>query len=77
MDRRQEGGAVVNVEWLKNTLSTIGRHLARAKADLRQADRLHGPQREAALRGAARHFTQAGSHDLAKDVRRQVGQVRK
>jgi len=62
----------VNVALLKNTRSALGRHLARVKADLRQADRLHGRQREAVLRGAARGFMQAGFHDLAKDVRRRA-----
>jgi hypothetical protein len=76
MDRRRKGGAVVNVERLKNTKSAIGRHLARVEADLRQADRLHGRQREAVLRGAARGFMQAGFHDLAKDVRRRAREVR-
>jgi negative regulator of sigma E activity len=62
----------VNVERLKNTRSSLGRHLAQVEADLRQADRLHGRQREAVLRGAARGFMQAGFHDLAKDVRRSI-----
>jgi hypothetical protein len=57
---------------LRNTRSALGRHLARVEADVRQADRLHGRQREAVLRGAARHFMQAGFHDLAKDVRRRA-----
>jgi negative regulator of sigma E activity len=64
-------------ERLKNTRSALGRHLARVTADLRQADRLHGRQRESVLRGAARQFMQAGFHDLAKDVRRQAREVRK
>ena len=62
----------MNVERLKNTRSSLGRHLAQVEADLRQADRLHGRQREAVLRGAARGFMQAGFHDLAKDVRRSI-----
>lgn len=65
----------MNVERLKNTRSALGRHLARVEADLQQADRLHGRQREAVLRGAARGFMQAGFHDLAKDVRRQARKV--
>ena len=67
----------MNVERLKNTRSTLGRHLARVEADLRQADRLHGRQRETVLRGAARGFMQAGFHDLAKDVRLRAREVRK
>jgi len=66
----------VNVERLKNTRSAVGRHLARVEADLRQAERLHGRQREAVLRGAARHFMQAGFHHLAKDIRQQARKVR-
>ncbi len=66
----------MNVERLKNTRSAIGRHVARLEADLRQADRLHGRQREAVLRGAARGFMQAGFHDLAKDVRQRAREVR-
>ena len=62
----------MNVERLKNTGSAVGRHLARVEADLRQADRLHGRQREAVLRGAARDFMRAGFHHLAKDVRRSI-----
>jgi hypothetical protein len=65
----------VNAERLKNTRSAVGRHLTRVEADLQQAGRLHGRQREAALRGAARHFMQAGFHHLAKDVRRQAREV--
>jgi hypothetical protein len=71
-----KGGAVVNVERLKNTRAAIGRHLARVEADLRRADGLHGRRREAVLRGAARQFMQAGFHDLAKDIRRQSREVR-
>ncbi|MGB8852868.1 MAG: hypothetical protein WCC69_04815 [Pirellulales bacterium] len=52
------------------------RHLERVTADLRQAELLHGRRREAVLRGAARHFMQAGFHGLAKDVRRQARKVR-
>ena len=52
------------------------RHLSRVTADLQQADRLHGRQREAALRGAARQFMQAGFHDLARNARRQAREVR-
>ncbi len=66
----------MNVERLKNTGSAVGRHLARVEADLRQAERLHGRQREAVLRGAARQFMQAGFHHLANDVRRQAREVR-
>jgi negative regulator of sigma E activity len=62
---------------LKNTRSAIGRHLARVEADVRQAERLHGQQREAVLRGAARHFMQAGFHHLAADVRRRARGVSK
>lgn len=66
----------MNVERLSKTDSRLGRHLARAGADLRQADRLHGRQREAVLRGAARQFMQAGFHDLAKNVRQQARKVK-
>ena len=52
------------------------RHLERMQADLQKADQLHGRQREAVLRGAARGFMQAGFHDLAKDVRRLAREVR-
>jgi lipopolysaccharide biosynthesis regulator YciM len=67
----------VNVERLTETGSRLGRHLARVQADLRQADRLRGSQRETVLRGAARQFMQAGFHDLARDVRRQAREVQK
>jgi hypothetical protein len=66
----------VNVERLKNTRSAVGRCLTRLESDLRQAGRLHGRQREAVLRGAARQFMHAGFHDLAKDVRQQAREVR-
>jgi hypothetical protein len=65
----------VNVERLKNTRSAIGRHLSRAESTVQEAGRLHGRQREAVLRGAARHFMQAGFHDLAKDIRRRAREV--
>ena len=66
----------MNVERLKNTRSSLGRHLARVEAELREADRLRGRRREAVLRGAARDFMRAGFHHLARDVRRQVREVR-
>jgi hypothetical protein len=47
-------------------------HLSRVAAELREADRLHGPARRERLRGAARQFMQAGFHDLARDVRRRA-----
>ncbi len=62
----------MNVERLRNTRSAVGRHLGRVQAAVQQADRLRGPQRRVLLRGAARHFMQAGFHDLAKDVRRRA-----
>lgn len=62
----------MNVERLKNTRSAIGRHLSRTESNVQEAVLLHGRQREAGLRGAARHFMQAGFHDLAKDVRRSI-----
>jgi hypothetical protein len=64
-----KGGADVNAERLTTTNSRLGRHLARVRADVQEAGRLHGPQRQAVLRGAARQFMQAGFHDLAKDAR--------
>ncbi|GDX96176.1 hypothetical protein LBMAG47_18400 [Planctomycetia bacterium] len=72
MDRRQEGGPVVNANRLTNTNSRLGRHLSRAREDVQEAARLQGPQRRAILRGAARQFMQAGFHDLARDVRRRA-----
>ena len=45
------------------------RHLERMKGELRVAERLNGPQRQAVLRGAARQLMQAGFHNLAKDIR--------
>jgi hypothetical protein len=62
----------VNVERLKNTRSAVGRHLTRVESNVQEAGRLHGRRREAVLRGAARHFMQAGFHHLAKDIRRSI-----
>jgi hypothetical protein len=47
-------------------------HLSRVREVVQEAERLHGPHRRALLRGAARHFMQAGFHDLARDVRRRA-----
>jgi len=66
----------VNVERLTDTASRLGRHLARVQADLQRAEQLHGPQRQAVLRGAARQFMQAGFHDLARNVRHEARKVR-
>lgn len=49
--------------------SRLARHLSRAHAVAREADRMNGPARRERLRGAARQLMQAGFHDLAKDVR--------
>ena len=65
----------MNVERLKTTRSAVGRHLARVGSHVQEAGRLHGRRREAVLRNAARHFMQAGFHDLAKDVRRRAREV--
>jgi hypothetical protein len=62
----------VNPKRLTDTNSRLGRHLSRVRADVQEAARLHGPQRRALLRGAARQFMQAGFHDLARDVRRRA-----
>ena len=62
----------MNVERLTDMGSRLGRHLARVQEDLRRAEQLHGPQRQAVLRGAARQFMQAGFHDLARDTRRRA-----
>ncbi len=62
----------MNVERLKNTRSAVARHLARVEANVREADRLHGRQREAVLRTAARGYMTAGFHHLAKDIRRSI-----
>jgi hypothetical protein len=61
----------MNVERL-TAASRLGRHVARASAAAREAERMNGPARRERLRGAARRLMQAGFHDLARDVRRQA-----
>ncbi len=67
----------MNVRRLTNTRSAVGRHLARAETTVREAELLHGRQREAVLRGAARDYMRAGFHYLARDVRRQAREVQR
>ena len=46
------------------------RYLERARAEVKEAERVDGPRRRALLRGAARQFMHAGFHDFARDARR-------